>query len=347
MSLRGKGALHERVPSSETYSTDSDGVASVLNTIRNTLSGETWGTIGVTEMFAEANTTKLKESSWDMCLFMFYPPLGLATNILVVICVALNCFLQLAFTYMVVNFIATGSRDLDMLANDFVEWHAQAGLEERSLVCAGRHVLGTGYGQMTTYAEYQEYTGTGGFAPGVFLAFVVCTAWTLAVLKVVGDVVDKVKAVLPLSDRKCGVMEIIVDETGFTLERIPVARCCFFIIMCSVQLVVAVTLLVAGVSWLGKTTELVEVLLNGIALAYIIDIDELSYCVLAPPKLRIIMRLLAPLKVNWPLNIPVRTASLSVPLVVTMVIVGQVLLGPQTEDLLLVLDALCPSGTHA
>ena len=336
-----------RVMSPETSSADSDCVESLLDTIRDTCTESIRGTVGMTKMFAEANTTKLKESSWDMCLFMFYPSLGLATNILVVICVSFNCFLQLGFTYMVVNFIATGSRDLDLLANDFVEWHAQASLEERLQVCAGRHVLGTGYGQMITYAEYQEYTGTGGFAPGVFLAFVVCTAWTLAVLNVVGDVVEKVKAVLPLSDRKCRVMEIIVDETGFTLERIPVARCCFFIIMCSIQVMVAVTLLVAGVSWLGKTTELVELLLNGIALAYITDIDELTYHVLAPPKLRIIMRLLDPLKINWPLNFSVRTASLSVPLVVTMVIVGQVLLGRQMEDLLLVQDALCPSGTHA
>ena len=347
MSIGGDGALHMRVMSPDMSSVDSDGVSSLLDTIRHTLTGSTWCTIGMTKMFAEANTTKLKESSWDMCLFMFYPPLGLATNILVLICVTFNCFLQLAFTYMVVIFIATGSRDLDVLANDFVEWHAQASLEERSQVCTGRHVLGTGYGQMTTYAEYQEYTGTGGFAPGAFLAFVACTALMLAVLKVVGDVVDQVKAVLPLSDRKCGLMEIIVDETGFTLERIPVARCCFFIMMCSVQVVVAVTLLVAGVSWLGKTTELVEVLLNGIALAYIMDLDGLTYYVLAPPKLRIIMRLLDPIKVNWPLNIPVRTASLSIPLVVTMVIVGQVVLRPQTEDLLLVQDALCPSGTRA
>jgi len=293
------------------------------------------------------STTKLKESSWDMCLFMFYSPLGLATNVLAVICVVFNCFLQLAFAYMVVNFIAAGSGDLDVLAKDFVEWHAQASLEERAQVCAGRYVLGTGYGQMTTYSEYKEYTGTGGFAPGVFLAFVVCTAWTLAVLKVVGDVVDQVKAVLPLSDRKCEVMEVIVEETGFTLERIPVARCCFFLLMCFLQVVVAGTLLVAGVSWLGKTTELVEVLLNGIALAYIMDIDELTYHVLAPPKLCIIMRLLEPLKVTWPLDIPVRTTSLSVPLMVTMVIVSQVFLVPQMEDLILVQDAICPSGAHA
>ena len=190
------GALHVKAVSEGSSSAESE-VESFLQSLRHTFTGESWGTIWVSKMFLEANTTKVKGSSWDLCLFLFYQPMGLATNLMTFICVSFNCVLQLAFTYMVVGFIAASPTDLDQLVEDFSHWHMRTSSDVREQVCDVRHILGTEYGQMSTYAQFLEYTGTGHlgvFSPGSLLCLVVCTAWTLAVLKVVGEVFDQVKA---------------------------------------------------------------------------------------------------------------------------------------------------------
>ena len=53
-----------------------------------------------------------------------------------------------------------------------------------------------------------------------------------------------------------------------------------------------------------------ELLLNGVALAYIMDIDELTYQVLAPTKVTTLIRRMQPLRVDWPMALPVRMCSM-------------------------------------
>jgi len=97
------------------------------------------------------------------------------------------------------------------------------------------------------------------------------------VLRVIGEALDHLKALQYLVYKDCLIMEIAVVTRGFTFERIPSHRFAFFVVMCSVQLLIACTLLIAGDIWLASTTDIVELLLNGIALAYIMEIDELTY----------------------------------------------------------------------
>ena len=145
--------------------------------------------------------------------------------------------------------------------------------------------LGSEYKQQDTYITFREYTIDGtAQSPAFILCFSVCAAWTLAVVKVVGEISDQAKAAWHLADPQCTIMAIAVVDTGFVLEALPFRRFVFFALMCCVQLVIACALLVAGLRWLGSTTDIVEVLLNGVALAYIMDIDELAYHVLVPDQ---------------------------------------------------------------
>jgi len=83
--------------------------------------------------------------------------------------------------------------------------------------------------------------------------------------------------------------------------------------------------------------------LNGVALAYIMDIDELTYDVLVPPKMSILIRLLGPVKVKFPLDVPVRSIFLGIPLIVTVLVVAILFLSPFVDMLLKVENAVCPA----
>ena len=89
----------------------------------------------ITKVFHEANTTKVKESAWDLSLFLFCGPLGVITNIMVFLCVAFNTLLQVSFTYLVAGFIASSNEDLGDLAADFAVWRDGASASVQALVC--------------------------------------------------------------------------------------------------------------------------------------------------------------------------------------------------------------------
>uniref|UniRef100_A0A7S1AD67 H(+)-exporting diphosphatase n=1 Tax=Noctiluca scintillans TaxID=2966 RepID=A0A7S1AD67_NOCSC len=107
------------------------------------------------------------------------------------------------------------------------------------------------------------------------------------------------------------------------------------------QLLVAGTLLVAGLQWLGSTTDIVELLLNGVALAYIMEIDELTYNVLVPTKVATLIRRMEPMDVNWPMELPLRSLLMTVPLTITLTIFMVNVLQPHAQAVSEVQQALC------
>ena len=171
---------------------------------------------------------------------------------------------------------------------------------------------------------------------------VVCVAWSPAVIRVIGGALDQLKALRYLVHKNCEIMDIAVVTQGFTLERIPSHRFAFFVVMCSVQLLIALMLLVAGDIWLASTTDIVELLLNGVALAYIMDIDELTYRVLVPTKLDTLIRRVSPNSVDWSVSLPTRSVLLSIPLCVINCVVYTQLVLPHANAVVDVQKALCP-----
>uniref|UniRef100_A0A7S1AT40 Uncharacterized protein n=1 Tax=Noctiluca scintillans TaxID=2966 RepID=A0A7S1AT40_NOCSC len=339
-----KNSLSYRCSMNHSKIRDKSQVDSIMCKLRVVLDGDNFGTPWIIRMFDDANTTTLKESVWDLTLLMFYPPLGLSTNIMVCVCVVVNACLQLVFTYMVLFFISGSNDDLSSLAGDFATWRAATSESLRDLVCEQSAALGTEYHQVNVLSQFDFYTGAvdrGLFSPGPFLCLAVCFAWSLSVLKVVGEILDQVRGVWYLTRRNCPMMEIEADLTGFHIQQIPIHRSAWFYLTCSVQVVIASVLLISGLVWLTSTTDMVEVLLNGIALAYIMELDELTYQVLVPTKISSLIRLMEPFQTKWPRLVPVRSLVLLLPLTSTMVVVATALLAPVVDDVKAVQSVLC------
>ena len=100
----------------------------------------------------------MKESAWDVALFMLYTPLGFFTNVMVVSCVTSNAALQLAFTFLVHFYISPSNEDLGDLVADFIKWRTESNQEVQELVCNMSWSLGSEYKQQYTYITFQEYS---------------------------------------------------------------------------------------------------------------------------------------------------------------------------------------------
>jgi len=329
-------------------------VNNVLADLRNVVEGEIMGAHpAVQELFESANTVRLEESVWDVALFTFYTPMGRATNYAVILPILLTMFLQVCFTCVVVLFIMDSEDAPSDLIDAFEAWRLTADSTVIADVCKSNASLTTSFRQQQTYDVYRTYTfntlgeGYGLHCAGPFTCILVCCAWTLTVLEVLGKIMDKVLSIFHLTDFRSDVMELQVFQTvrssGFKILTIPLHRAAWFLFICISEGVIGVLLLMAGIQWLVSTTEIVELLLNSVALAYIMDLDELIYAVFIPVKVCTMMRLLEPLPARWPIFVPVRSLFLAC-VGAPCVAVAVYLIDAQLQDSVVLRETLCPGG---
>jgi len=328
-------------------------VNGILSELRAIVRGDIFGTHpAVKEIFEKANTTRLKESVWDVSLFLLYSPLGRGTNCSVLLPVILTTFLQLSFASVVVLFIVNSEAGPLSLQSDFSAWFNNSEASEVMAVCSGDASLKSSFLQANAYDTYLTYSDTilggshGLHSAGPFTCVLVCSAWILIVLQELGEVLDKLLGVWNRTDRRCRVMELQVFQTptssGFNVLSIPPHRTAWFMFINFVECCIAILLLVAGLRWLVSTTEIVELLLNGVALSYVMEIDERIYSVFIPRKLSTLMSLLEPLPANWPVRIEIRNVILAVGAFVAIG-VTLTLIDGHLKEVIITRDTLCPS----
>merc|ERR1711908_61022 len=98
-----------------------------------------------------------------------------------------------------------------------------------------------------------------------------------------GPVVMAVCCLLWLMDSETAITEI---DGELHVEAVSYARGCFFMAVQAIRLVIASTLLVAGQFFLMNTTSIGDMLLNAVALQFVMDIDETCYKTLSPTNLK-------------------------------------------------------------
>lgn len=308
--------------------------------IRWNLSGEQFKSAEVNRLFNEANTVRLKDTVWHATLFLLYPPLGFGTNFMILNCFLINLLIQISFTYMVVFHVSIRGDDLEVMTDSFALWRLDQDSSAVSNVCNANFSIGSHYRQMESNELFVTYLGSGDFrgllSPGAFLCLTVSAAWILHVLDVIGEVVDELLSVWHITWKTCEIMEMTMSQNNFTLEKIPRHRSLWFAVAGVLQISIAVALLVSGLNWLSLTNDIVELMLNGVALAYIMEMDELLFRVLAPTKLKTIFRKTEPLFGKWSMAWPVRSLFLTIPF---LSIVGVVCAGRLVPHVAVMRDA--------
>merc|ERR1712099_26415 len=85
------------------------------------------------------------------------------------------------------------------------------------------------------------------------------------------------------------------DACQFSIVEVTTIRFVCSMVTGILQLGIALSLLVSGSLWLVRTTSIADLMLNAVALSYVMQLDELIYSVLVPKKVTMLVQNMEPL----------------------------------------------------
>jgi hypothetical protein len=234
----------------------------------------------------EAVLYPLRESAWDAAMLIGMPlSLSLVDSGMLTLAVVVQAAMQTTFCYVVVILVKENIEDLDKKSPNDIE-------------C---------YLQLISFRDYMESS------LGPLLSCLVVMIWALWVLKELRRMADFFLAVWNLPRGRHTLIGMAQKKGKLSIEAIGTFRLFMMNLNLAIQFAVAFSLLILGALWLASTTVLPDLLLNSVALQFIMEIDELVYHVLCSGKIKATVRSLEPLylpkNIVIPHRIPVRSLS--------------------------------------
>jgi len=245
----------------------------------------------VTQLINTATSYSIRGNVWDAMILLNAPiDMGMIGNFTMILSVLVNMFVQLFICYYVIVLAIDQNGELSSdLVDDALLWKGQqtSALVER--VCAQDFTLGSNSWQIEVYTRYDDYIEKS--------SSLLCTAmiivWSLTVMREVNTVTHFIRAVSELPSGEETMLQLHLRRVhiitmGHASRRV--------VMLASVlQLFICAALLVAGAAWLSATETQEDLLLNSVALSYVMEVDELLYSIMSPAKVRAIMQQMTPL----------------------------------------------------
>ena len=151
---------HEKAKNSRLSQLGSQ-IGKVYTQLRVIVNGDIFGTHpAVKEIYNKGRSVKLKESVWDVTLFMFYRPLGRSTNWSVLCPIVFTVLLQVSFLHVVVRCIVHSEDTPTSMQHGFAVWRSDADESVVNAVCARNFSLTSSYKQANTFGTYKTYSET-------------------------------------------------------------------------------------------------------------------------------------------------------------------------------------------
>eukprot|EP00747_Dinoflagellata_sp_TGD_P116026 gnl/TRDRNA2_/TRDRNA2_172274_c0_seq32.p1 gnl/TRDRNA2_/TRDRNA2_172274_c0~~gnl/TRDRNA2_/TRDRNA2_172274_c0_seq32.p1 ORF type:complete len:605 (+),score=85.47 gnl/TRDRNA2_/TRDRNA2_172274_c0_seq32:31-1815(+) len=244
----------------------------------------------VREKFLSAASSSLEPSVWDAALFVGVDIVGTGSSIMTGIALFINICCQVFFIIM-----ATGPMIRDMKVNSYevklwretiahsAPWHdpgMAASLVSR--VCSDDGSLALSTMQTDTIHDiflYEEpYIG---MPVGVLLCSCVLLVWFLTMASEFVSIWKHLYSYALLPKRWRETRFSLAGES-ISIKYLSYPRAAFIFCLLLLRAAIACNLLYSGSVWLCKTFSVPDLVLNGAALAFILDIDELLFDTLVP-----------------------------------------------------------------
>ncbi|CAJ1335390.1 unnamed protein product [Effrenium voratum] len=249
-------------------------------------------------------TYEFDTSMWDAALLIFVGHSTAMDKIVLFLGCATNLALQVALLCTVF---------LNMLENDFTDETVQGMLAWRTKV--GHHETefddNTGDSLITKLCsrsdwsfEQDQYKQMHDYLykpmPGVVLSALAIVLWVLTVMVEYRRCVEQSLAVIQLPAR--GSKEFMATEQGtMKLQGIRPAQRIFALTFLTLpRLAVMFFLAITGCQYLAQTVNLSDIVLNAVALAFVLDVDELVADVFLTENLRSLLSKVEPLSCGKP-----------------------------------------------
>jgi len=297
------------------------------------------------EIVRVENTYKVRGNVWDAILFLGIDiiPMGLMGKILMVGSILTNVILQLAICYFVCMLAYTRDGQLDeSLINAALIWRADVSSAMAERVCDHDFSLSVNSLQSQTHELYSNYFNELSYILCCFMLIV----WTLTIVREVNIVSQCLWAVLMHEQEEETTMEIHMYR--IYLVSVGTVKRRLIVVTCSVQFIICGLLLFAGATWLSATETPEELLLNSVALAYVLEVDEVLYQIMCPRKIRAIISQIQPLEYEPPdarcSQLLRKLYRICEPIAILGIMLISLLwrVYPRMGDMQRLLDALCP-----
>ena len=304
-------------------------------------------------------TYTLRESVWDAAVWI--GSVSRLDSLFVGMLLFMNAAVQLFFTILIFRNVGE-IEDMNLANTDlegFFSWRVSAAhdvkyyddMTDTSLatrVCAGWDGLSRSFGQSQAYQSFEGYLGTNtdlgvAFAgPGLAALCLLC--WFLLVGAEVLNTFDLSMALLSLSTSSTKSMFRISDGGEYACESVSIRRIILlhvFVIL--PRLAVATVLVIPGALFLVYTAEIPDLILNAVALGFVLDMDEVIFQFLPS-----VVRAVIPRTVSLPLKYQPRRFGVGVLVLVIFPAVAVVLSLLETQVVTraqLAQDLICGGDT--
>lgn len=237
-------------------------------------------------------THSLVESFWDATIFAGLDEVGYAGSLMIFFGVTASFLLQLLFCWIVVScfLVSDVKYDLDYLrywrvlyghSFDFLDHTSGTSLVSK--VCQGRQ-FDREYWNDALLNEINSYLrpvfpGAPGFSIGVVLCTMAVMIWACHISTELQQVGSFASAIYRLPR---GETRVSVHKGTRCIESISCRRLILLGCVILARSSIALMLGISGGMWLSQTRDVTNIMLNAVALLFILDIDDLLYKVLAP-----------------------------------------------------------------
>jgi len=302
----------------------------------------------------------LEGSMWDASILLNTEPVGPAATVWGVLLITMNVIAQLVFCAVVMEQLTIPTitnTSIDSLRNwrrniahDYKYMDTLSGQSLAARVCAGDAGLAFSNGQADLYSVISTYLTPNNvflFKNGPLMCTLALLMWFMAVVQDVGSTISFLVGVSRLPKGDATVIETN-EEGKFALTTVSPGRLLCVYLLMSVRFFVSGSLFYSGARYLVNTLSLGDLLINCVALTFILAVDELIYDCMAPICIKNVVDKseeleLPPVKAWKGLSMHAVGHGLSVLILMAVTLI--VYLWPQDEKLLYAIDAICGGNT--
>ncbi|CAJ1366377.1 unnamed protein product, partial [Effrenium voratum] len=242
---------------------------------------------------------EFQQSMWDAALLLCFHHTSVIDKILLFIGVSSNLILQMSLLLVISQNMLENPYP-DSKVQEMVRWRVltghtifdeDQGKSQISRLC-NRELWSY---EQDQYDEMYEYLYKP--MPGIILSTLAIILWVLTIMVEYRHCLEQAQAVinLPRLDEKDEFSEVS-DHGRIEIKGIqPCLRWVALCLLCLPRLFVMGFLAVIGCQYLAQTPSLSDIVLNAVALAFVLDVDELLANVLLTEKLRGLLPKIEPL----------------------------------------------------
>lgn len=256
----------------------------------------------------------LNGSLWDASAIIGTDVVGgWAASLYTFLLLAMNLVIQIVFVYLLVDPSLSGPKmtrnDIDALrgwrtsvAHEFKYYNAERKESLASRLCSQDPSLELSGSQQALYNELVRYIGKAGDGslndgPGPSMCAVALVVWILTIADEVYICGAVISAIFWVPRGSRTIIDISKSSTELTIVQMSRARSICVIILHALRAALAVTLCCFGSLFIVYTVSVLDILLNAVALEFILYVDEWLFEALAPVQTQNAMQCLSDLKV--------------------------------------------------